>query len=180
MVKGKPPESITIEEHSSDPAVAGWASKKRTRSASSKTENWKSIERPVDAKRSKPKVTQQQPIIVPDGKPALSLFIMGFATVFGSIGLPFALLEQGLFDDSLLYDLLVENVCCFLCNGTAIGLWIIGYYCIQYWRWKVKNDAPISAGMLYTTAGFLIIIGLISSWIWSTESYWSLIGPWGW
>ena len=174
MVQGKPPESITISE----PVGPAQSKLDQTRQ---RRKNWKKIERPVgakrskpkpvDAKRSKPKVTQQQPIIVPDGKPTLSLFILGFATVFGSLGLPFALLEQGLFDDSLLHDLLVENVCCFLCNGTAIGLWIIGYYCIQYGRWKAKNDASISAGMLYTTAGFLIIIGLISSWIWSTESW---------
>ena len=90
--------------------------------------------------------------------------------VFGSIGFPFLL--DSVYIDSQLYYLLYDNVCCFLCNGIAIGLWIIGFYCIQYGNWEQKDGAKFSAGFMYMSAGILILAGIASFWIWLEMPNW--------
>ena len=154
MVEEKPPRSITIaagvEPAQSEPNP--------TRPRRKTAEEYRKVWR---GRRSKPKVAQQQPIIIPDGKPPFRLFFLGFMIVFGSIVFPF-LLESfdGAFGDFQLYDLLYDNVCCFLCNGIAIGLGIIGIYCIQYGNWKHKNGAEYSAALWHLGAGFLILVSI--------------------
>ena len=166
MVEGKPPQSITIAA----PVEAAQSEPDQTRRRRKTAEEYRKVWR---GKRSKPKGAQQQPIIIPDGKPPFRLFFLGFMIVFGSIVFPF-LLESfdGAFGDFQLYDLLYDNVCCFLCNGIAIGLWIIGFYCIQYGNWEQKDGAKFSAGFMYMSAGFLILAGIVSFWIWLEMPNW--------
>ena len=166
MVEEKPPRSITIaagvEPAQSEPNP--------TRPRRKTAEGYRKLGK---GKRSKPKVAQQQPIIVPDGKPQFRLFVLGFMTVFGSIGFSIWLVNVDIaYNESQLYGLLYDNVCCFLCNGIAIGLWIIGFYCIQYGNWEQKDGAKFSAGFMYMSAGFLILAGIVSFWIWLEMPNW--------
>ena len=157
MVEGKPPQSITIAA----PVEAAQSEPDQTRRRRKTAEEYRKVWR---GKRSKPKVAQQQPIIIPDGKPPFRIFFLGIMIVFGSIISP-SLLDS-IYIDSQLYDLLYDNVCCFLCNGIAIGLWIIGFYCIQYGNWEQKNGATSSAGFTYMSAGTVILAGIVSFLIW--------------
>tara|TARA_B100000767_G_C19768429_1_gene538744 strand:- start:275 stop:769 length:495 start_codon:yes stop_codon:yes gene_type:complete len=163
MVEGKPPQSITIAA----PVEPAQSEPDQTHQRRKTAEEYRKVWR---GKRSKPKVAQQQPIIVPDGKPSFGLFFLGFMTVFGSIGFPFLL--DSIFIDSQLYYLLDDNVCCFLCNGIAIGLGIIGFYCIQYGNWEDKNGAKYSAVFSYLSAGIVILAGIASFWIWLEMPNW--------
>jgi hypothetical protein len=163
MTEEKPPRSITIaagvEPAQSEPNP--------TRPRRKTAEEYRKVWR---GKRSKPKVAQQQPIIVPDGEPPFRLFVLGFMTVFGSIGFSFWL--ENVYYDSQLYDLLYDNVCCFFCNGIAIGLGIIGFYCIQYRNWKHKNGAYNSAVLWGLGAGFLILVSIACFWFWLEMDNW--------
>ena len=157
MVEGKPPQSITIAA----PVEAAQSEPDQTRRRRKTAEEYRKVWR---GKRSKPKVAQQQPIIIPDGKPPFRIFFLGIMIVFGSIISP-SLLDS-IYIDSQLYYLLYDNVCCFLCNGIAIGLWIIGFYCIQYGNWEQKDGATSSAGFTYMSAGTVILAGIVSFLIW--------------
>ena len=157
MVEGKPPQSITLAA----PVEPAQSEPDQTRQRRKTADEYRKVWR---GKRSKPKVAQQQPIIVPDGKPSFGLFFLGIMIVFGSTIFP-SLLDS-FYIDSQLYYLLYDNVCCFLCNGIAIGLWIIGFYCIQYGNWEQKGGATSSAGFTYMSAGIFILAGIVSFLIW--------------
>ena len=160
MVEGKPPQSITLAA----PVEPAQSEPDQTRQRRKTADEYRKVWR---GRRSKPKVAQQQPIIIPDGKPPFRIFFLGIMIVFGSIVFP-SLLEsvEVAYGDFQLYDLLYDNVCCFLCNGIAIGLWIIGFYCIQYGNWEQKNGATSSAGFTYMSAGIVILAGIVSLLIW--------------
>lgn len=157
MVEGKPPQSITLAA----PVEPAQSEPEQTRQGRKTADEYRKVWR---GRRSKPKVAQQQPIIVPDGKPSFGLFFLGIMIVFGSTIFP-SLLDS-FYIDSQLYYLLYDNVCCFLCNGIAIGLWIIGFYCIQYGNWEQKGGATSSAGFTYMSAGIFILAGIVSFLIW--------------
>ncbi len=161
MVEEKPPRSVTIAA----PVEPAQSEPNPTRQRRKTADEYRKLGK---GKRSKPKVAQQQPIIVPDGEPQFRLFFLGFMTVFGSIGFSFWL-EYGdiAYNESQLYDLFLDNICCFFCNGIAIGLGIIGIYCIQYGNWKYKkNGAEYSTVLWFLGAGFLILVGIACFWFW--------------
>ena len=155
MVEEKPPRSVTIAA----PVEPAQSEPNPTRQRRKTADEYRNLGK---GKRSKPKVVQQQPIIVPDGEPQFRLFFLGFMTVFGSIGFSFWL-ENGDIDSTKYFSLdgiLYDNVCCFFCNGIAIGLGIIGIYCIQYGNWKHKNGAEYSAALWHLGAGFLMLFSI--------------------
>lgn len=166
MVEGENSQSIIVAA----PAEPAKTEPDRTRRS---RKNWKTTEWPVDVERSKRKAAQNQPITVADGMPPFKLFLLGFTTVFGSAMFPFLLGTVDVVSgDFPLYDFLYDNVCCFLCNGIAVGLGIIGYYCIQYGNWEANNGGNYSAVFMYVSAGLLTFAGIASIWIWSQVPNW--------
>ena len=112
-----------------------------------------------------PQQGYQIPIAAKD-KPSLmilgaSLLIILFSTVF-----PFLTIDT-FFGDG--------NVICFLlCNGNAIGLVLMGVYCVQYGTWERNSGKNISMTFSYIIGVILFFLAAILVFIWAIfaeESY---------
>ena len=61
-----------------------------------------------------------------------------------------------------------EFLCCFLCNGNAIGLILLGVYCSKYGTWE-KDSGMNGAGLFaQVIAGLLFCIASVFFGLWIT------------
>jgi len=107
-------------------------------------------------------------IVIPmDGKPSNLLILISLIIIFISTGGTIFSIDSGPSIDS---DLL----CCFLCNGNAIGLIMLGVFNTQYGRWKGDMGSTLSSNLSYLIAILFFVVAIVFIVLWLlyfTSSY---------
>ena len=105
-----------------------------------------------------PQQGYQIPIAV-KGKPSLmilgaSLLIILFSTVF-----PFLTIDSVFGDGDL--------ICFLLCNGNAIGLILMGVYCMQYGTWERNSGKNVSMAFSYIIGIVVFFLAAVLVFLWA-------------
>lgn len=100
-----------------------------------------------------------QVVIPMEGKPSNLLILISLIIIFISTGGTIFSIDSGLSIDG---DLL----CCFLCNGNAIGLIMLGVFNTQYGRWKGDMGSTLSANSSYFVAVLFFIVAIVFVVLW--------------
>lgn len=147
MVQDKPPEAITLQPANQPNPI------RQTNTFSGEIQQ---VAPMISGQATMP---GQQPLVVSSGKPSPALILGGFLTIVGSTIIPIITA----FGDGFSYvdD---ETLCCFLCNGNALGLGMMAVYSFQYGAWETDTGKKGSAAMSFIVGvGALLIGGFLST-----------------
>ena len=106
-----------------------------------------------------------QPMMLPlDGKPPAAIPILAVLGMMLSIISPFflALIDSGGGG--------FDAVCCFVCNGNALSLTVLGLYSFQYGRWEQRSGKSGSSVLSYIAGVGALLIAAILVWLFFTAS----------
>ena len=146
MAQDKPPEAITLQPANQP---------NPTRPANTFSGEIQQVAPMISGQAAMP---GQQPIVVSSGKPSPALMLCGFLTMLRATIIPILTA----FGDGF-SNVDGETLCCFLCNGNAMGLGMIAVYSFQYGAWESNTGKQGSAAMSYIVGvGALAIGGVLS------------------
>ena len=101
-----------------------------------------------------------QPMMLPlDGKPPAAIPILAGLGMMFSIISPFFL---GLIDTG---GGGFDAVCCFVCNGNALSLTVLGLYSFQYGRWEQRSGKGGSSILSYIAGVGAFVFAAILVWL---------------